>query len=409
ALSALGAMFGAVLPRTPPFRLDGRVTHGDGRWALTIERARIGGSDLRGDVTFVPAGDDTPARLDGSLESSRMRIADLGRSVGFGEPGRRRGRVLPDVRLDLPSLRDMEATLAIAIARLELGGGTAPVTGLAASLELDGGVLAIGELGATVAGGRLAGSVRVDATATPGRVKAALSLRQVALERWLPPVRGEPPVAARMNAELAIEGRGDSVAQVLGRAEGRARIALGAGRASRLVLELAGLDIAESLAVLVGGDRAIRLDCGLAELAIERGVARPKVLFVDTRDTLLTGQGEVDLGDERIAMRLRAAPRDASPLTLRAPIDVAGTFADPSLSIDRSRVAGTVIASVVLGTLLTPIAALLPLLDFGEGDPPSPCRARYGAGRPSGSEAPSGRSGAPSPPPPAAASQRSSQ
>jgi hypothetical protein len=46
------------------------------------------------------------------------------------------------------------------------------------------------------------------------------------------------------------------------------------------------------------------------------------------------------------------------------------------------RFAGTVIASMLLGAVVTPLAALLPMLDFGEGDVPSPCRERFEA-RPS--------------------------
>lgn len=386
ALAALGGLVGAVLPRTPAFRIAGRIAHADGRWRLAIARATVGGSDLRGEVAFVPARGGAAARLDGRLASTRMRLSDLGRSVGFGEAGRR-GRVLPDVRLDLPSLRGMDAALAVAVARLELGGGTAPVTDLAASLRLQRGVLAIGALKADVAGGRLGGGVRIDASRSPGRVSADLSIRQVELARRLPALRGEPPLASRMNAEVSIAGRGDSVAAVLANADGRARIALGPGHASRLLLELAGVDVAESLAVLATRDRPVRLDCGLAEIAIERGTIAPRVLFVDTRDTIVVGEGRASLADERLALRLRALPRDASPLTLRAPIDVGGSFAAPRVSLDRTRIAGTVVASLVLGALVTPIAALLPLLDFGEGDPPSPCTGRYGAKDALGSDA----------------------
>ncbi len=381
ALAALGSLFGAVLPRTPAFRIDGRLRRVGERWELAIARATVGGSDLRGDVRFTPARGEASARLDGALESTRMRIVDLGRSVGFGEKGpARSGRVLPDVSLDLPSLRDMDAKVGLRVARLELGAGTAPITDLAVAVRLENAVLALGELEASVAGGRLDGDVRIDATDRPGRVRASLRVRQVELAKWLPKLRGEPPIASRLNAELTVRGRGDSVADVLARADGRARLALGPGEASRLLLEAAGLDVAEALAVLSTRDRSVRLDCGLADVAIERGVMTPQVMFVDTRDTILTAQGTVDLGRERLAMRIRAAPRDFSPLTLRSPIDVGGSFADPAVSVDRTRIAGTVIASVVLGAVVTPIAALLPLLDFGEGDPPSPCTDRYGPG-----------------------------
>lgn len=390
ALAALGSLFGAVLPRTPAFRIDGRLRRVGERWELAIDRATVGGSDLRGNVRFVPARGTASARLDGTLESNRMRVADLGRSVGFGEPTpSRTGRVLPDVSLDLPSLRDMDARVGLRVARLELGAGTAPVTDLAVAVRLENAVLALGELKATVAGGRLEGEASIDATDRPGLTRASLRVSRVALERWLPRLRGAPPIASRLNAELSLRGRGDSVADVLAHADGRARVALGPGEASRLLLEAAGLDVAETLAVLGTRDESVRLDCGLADIAIARGVMTPRVMFVDTRDTLLTAQGTVDLREERLAMRIRAAPRDFSPLTLRSPIDVRGAFAAPAVSIDRTRIAGTVIASVVLGAAIAPIAALLPLLDFGEGDPPSPCTERYGPSSRRGAQAPS--------------------
>lgn len=386
ALAALGGLFGAVLPRTPPFAVAGEVRHAGEQWRVDVTQGRIGQSDLRGAVVFVPRGADRPARLEGRLDSRRMRIADLGRSVGFGERQTRRDRVLPDVSLDIASLRNMDAQLSIAIARLEPGGGVSPVTGLAADLQLRGGVLALGRMQADVAGGRLGGDLRIDASKAPGATQIELRLANLALERWLPRLRGMPPLASRLNAQVRLSGRGDSVAAVLGSADGRIHAGLGPGYASRLMLEVAGLDVAESLSVLVTEDERIRLDCGLFDIALERGVARPKVMLLDTRDTVLVGEGSTDLSKERLALTVRAAPRDASPLTLRSPLRVSGTFADPEIGIDKGRVAGTVIASAVLGTLVAPLAALLPLLDFGEGNPPSPCHERF-AGPPAGAGA----------------------
>ncbi len=375
ALAALGGLLGAVLPRTPPFRLRGTLHHEAPRWRIALTDGQIGSSDLRGEVSFMPTRDATTSRLDGRLDSTRMRISDLGRSIGFGEDRRQRGTVLPDVALDLPSLQRMDATIALRIERLELG-SAAPITGLSADLRLESGVLALGTMKATLAGGRVTGDLRLDATTKPGRLDVALKMREIVLERWLPRLRGEPPVSARMNAELELSGRGDSVASVLGRADGRVRAAIGSGTASRLALEVAGLDVAETLAVLATGDRAVRLDCGLADWTIVRGVARPTVMLIDTEDTLLTGEGRIDLSNEQLALRVSALPHDFSPLTLRSPINVGGTFANPTVSADRTRVAATVIASAVLGALIGPLAAVLPLLDFGDGASSSACGKR---------------------------------
>lgn len=375
SLGTVGALVGVLLPATPSFTLDGRLRRDGARWTLAIAEARIGASDLRGELAYRTASGDRPARLDGRLASARMRLADLGRSVGFGAGPGRRGRVLPDVPLDLPRLRGMDADVRVAIERLEVP-ALAPIREVAARLRLSEGVLALGELEADLAGGRLAGEIRIDGRPTPGALRTRLAARGVALRRWLPELGGAPALDARMNAELELRGRGDTVADVLAGSGGHLRVAIGPGRASGLLVELAGLDVAESLAALGSDDRAVRLDCAVANLGIARGVARPEPLFVDTSDTLVAAQGTIDLSTERLDLTLRASPRDASPLSVRAPIRVRGSFAEPSVGVDRARVAGTVVASVLLGALVTPVAALLPLLDFGEGDTPSPCRER---------------------------------
>lgn len=269
--------------------------------------------------------------------------------------------------------------------------------GLRGSYRVEGPALAA--LKARVAGGRLLGEIVIDAGRDPARFETKLEIREVALQRWLPPLRGEPPITSRLNATLSLGGRGNSVAEVLARAAGSARIALGPGSASRLMLEVAGLDIAESLAVLSTGDRRVRLDCGLADIAIERGVAQPKLMLIDTHDTVLSGEGRVDLSKELLALKIRAAPRDFSPLTVRSPILVSGSFKAPRVAVDKTRVAGTVAASVLLGAVVTPLAALLPMLDFGEGDPPSPCSERFKTGASKAPRAPRTASGPASGPP----------
>ena len=49
-----------------------------------------------------------------------------------------------------------------------------------------------------------------------------------------------------------------------------------------------------------------------------------------------------------------------------------GTFADPHIAIDPSGAIARGAAAVALGVFLTPLAAIIPLLDPGEGKD-SPC------------------------------------
>jgi hypothetical protein len=54
-------------------------------------------------------------------------------------------------------------------------------------------------------------------------------------------------------------------------------------------------------------------------------------------------------------------------LSARSPLNVTGTFKDPSFTPDVKALAARGGAAVLLGTLLTPLAALIPLIEWGPG------------------------------------------
>ena len=61
------------------------------------------------------------------------------------------------------------------------------------------------------------------------------------------------------------------------------------------------------------------------------------------------------------------SPKDFSPLTLRTPLLVGGSFANPQVSADAGPLTLKLGAALLLG-LLNPLAALIPLLDPGNAD-----------------------------------------
>jgi AsmA family protein len=58
-------------------------------------------------------------------------------------------------------------------------------------------------------------------------------------------------------------------------------------------------------------------------------------------------------------------PKDFSPVTLRSPLHVRGSFADPDVSVEKQALSLKVASSLLLG-LLNPLAAFLPLIDAGD-------------------------------------------
>jgi hypothetical protein len=67
-------------------------------------------------------------------------------------------------------------------------------------------------------------------------------------------------------------------------------------------------------------------------------------------------------------LRIVPAPKDMSILTLRGPIRVDGPMRNPSIQPEAGNLAGRTTAAVLLGILLTPLAAIIPTIELGLGE-----------------------------------------
>ena len=90
-----------------------------------------------------------------------------------------------------------------------------------------------------------------------------------------------------------------------------------------------------------------------------------RTLVMDTEAEKILGEGTVNFETERYDLRFHAKSKRASLLALRGPIVVDGTFKSPQVHPAAGPIAARVGSSVALGVLATPLAALLPLIDFG--------------------------------------------
>jgi uncharacterized protein involved in outer membrane biogenesis len=74
--------------------------------------------------------------------------------------------------------------------------------------------------------------------------------------------------------------------------------------------------------------------------------------------------GSLSLASEALDLRVVVTPKDFSPLALRTPLQVRGSFGDPSISLDKGKL-GTRLGASALLALINPLAALIPLVDVG--------------------------------------------
>jgi uncharacterized protein involved in outer membrane biogenesis len=118
------------------------------------------------------------------------------------------------------------------------------------------------------------------------------------------------------------------------------------------------------LGVLISGDTKEDLRCIVSDFAIKDGVMTPRALVIDTSGTTVTGQGSISLADESLDINLRGKPKKVT-LSLRGPILIRGRFRDPHIAIGAEAYARAG-GSVVLGALLTPVAAVITFIDSGK-------------------------------------------
>jgi uncharacterized protein involved in outer membrane biogenesis len=198
------------------------------------------------------------------------------------------------------------------------------------------------------------------------RTHATLWLRHARLAQLFPTVRLMQDSTGLVGARLRLAGRGNSVAAMLASASGDLGVAMAGGDVSNLLIEYAGLDGGEALRFLVGGDRKTAIRCAVGLFKVQDGVAMSRTLVFDTEDTNIGGAGRLDFRDETLDVTLRPQPKDRSILSVRSPIRLRGTFAQPTVAVERGPLAARAGAAVLLG-LVNPLAALAATIETGPG------------------------------------------
>jgi uncharacterized protein involved in outer membrane biogenesis len=391
-LEDLYPLLGLALPPSPPYALDGRLTRDIAgkrtTWHYDRFTGKVGDSDLAGNASVTTGG--ARPYLRGDLVSRRLDFDDLAGFVGAA-PDTGGGettnpelaalaaqheaspRLLPDTPYDLEKLRAMDADVRLKARRIDAP--KLPLDDMDAHLLLEGGLLKLDPLDFGVAGGDIRSTIRMDARESPIRTRADIAARGLNLGRMLPDVKLAQDAIGKLGGDIKLAGSGNSIATMLGNSDGIAAVGMGQGRISNLVMELAGLDVAEALKFLVEGDRQIPIRCAFGDFDVANGLMTAKSLAFDTTDTIIVGEGNISLRDETLRLKLRPRPKDRSFLVFRSPLIVEGTFKQPRFHPDYARVGLRGALALVLGNIAPP-AALLATLELGPGKD-ADCGGRY--------------------------------
>ena len=383
-LDELYKLAGVVLPSTPPYKLRGQISKLGQVWSTTKIQGILGKSDIAGDMSF-DTSQKTPL-LTGKIRSKILDFDDLRPVIGLPVKSAAAGsttkevsavpsqkavsantqrKMLPTATLDLVKLKAMNADVTYSaldirhIKELPLDKGNVHV-------KLNNGVLRLEPLALGVAGGSLAGQITIDVNVMPATFDTKFDLRAVQLNKLFPTIENTKSSLGKISGQVALKGRGNSMAQMLGSASGDVAVLMGRGELSNILLEYIGLDGGEVIKFFLRGDRNVELRCAAAAFEVKQGLMASKVILLDTSDTVINGFGQINLANETLDMVLKPEPKDKSILSLRSPLKIGGTFAAPTAGPDKAALAGRAGLAIALG-VINPLLALLATIETGPG------------------------------------------
>jgi uncharacterized protein involved in outer membrane biogenesis len=361
------------IPATPPYRFAGRIERRGERWLIKGFEGKLGGSDLSGDLMFTMR-DERPY-LEGDLFSKKLDFRDFAGFIGANPKpdAPPRPRLLPDQPYDLEGLRVADTDIRFRSDNIVTP--KMPVDEVFTHVRLDHGVLTLKPANATVGLGRIESNITLDATGKKILTKVDTKIDKVPFQRLVSKTPFADETAGTFFGRVEIATAGNSVAEMAAGADGGITVLMEDGRISGLMMELAGVDVVEALGIaLTGEDPSLPVRCTIADFIVSDGVVKTKLFLMDTTDTNLVADGTINLHNEAIDLRLAARPKDISLFSARTPVIVGGTLKKPAPRPEATPLVAKGAASVALGALLTPAAAILPWVELGlEKD--SPCRA----------------------------------
>lgn len=368
-LAHMFELVGVPLPPTPPYKLSGHLDHTGDVWTFRKFNGAVGRSNLAGDFS-VDVG-RKPQMITADLRSKNLDMNDLGGLIG-GPRGNQPAphpqhsdRVLPEEPFKLEKLNSANADVQFKgehILTKKL-----PLEHMETHLKLKDGVLKLDPLNFGVAGGNLVSEIDMNARQPTIKTSADISVKRLHLGKLFPSIKESNRVnAGLIGGRAKFETTGNSIAAMLGNANGRAAFIMEGGTVSELVLHLSNLDVANSIATLLTGDKSVPIRCMVSDFKVDNGDFVTQTMVLDTVKGNLIGSGDVNFKDEALNLQLAAKPKGFSLAALRGPIHVTGTMKNPKVRPSEQAIARGILA-VAAGAVTAGLGAFLPLLDFGGG------------------------------------------
>ncbi|WDH36017.1 AsmA family protein [Pseudomonas chlororaphis] len=381
SLGNLYPLTGVTLPDSPAYATDGHLSAqlrepAGAKFQYQDFNGKIGDSDIHGNLTYV-ASQPRP-KLTGALVSNQLLFSDLAPLIGADSNAEQKARggdskqpadkVLPVEEFRTERWRDMDADVEFTGKRI-VHSADLPFTDLYTHLVLDDGRLSLEPLRFGVAGGKLDAQIRLNGQATPLEGRAKLTARNFKLKQLFPTFEPMKTSFGELNGDADLAGRGNSVAALLGSANGELKMLINDGAISRSLMEIAGLNVGNYVIGKMFGDKEVKINCAAADFGIKTGLATTRLFVFDTENAIVYIDGTANMASEQLDLTITPESKGLRLFSLRSPLYVRGKFIKPEAGVEAVPLMLRGAGMVALGVIAGPAAGLLALVAPSGGEP----------------------------------------
>ena len=361
-LAEIGLMFGSDLPQLGPFDVSAKLSGSSEAISLDPLSAMVEKSDFKGlaKVEFLKR-----PKISVSLESSVIDFTALMQSLEKGkqksaDKDKKKRRLFSDAPLPLDLLKKMDADIVLKAKNIHAKGARLDSGHMA--LKLEDHEFSIDKLEATYKETKISGNLLITA-GTPPQVTTHFLVQDFNLGDFLKETGRSDQVRAIVDIAAHGQSRGDSVQSLMANLDGAIGVVMGEGYLTKY-LDMLSSGLTQKVFQVWKPHKAVdQIKCAVVQFDIKAGVAASQAFIFDTQAGILAGEGNINLGTEKINFLL--VPKPAHPdLSILTNLQVSGSVIDPHVGVDKASTL-TQGAKALSFLAVGPLGLLAPFVHLG--------------------------------------------
>ena len=224
--------------------------------------------------------------------------------------------------------------------------------------------------------GELSGKAILNAKKSPSTLEVKAKVKDWDYGDYQQATLGQENVSGTGNIHAILFSSAESYNELIPNLSGDFVLVAGEGKFSKKTLNIWGSGLMNVMLPNLSGEDLLTMNCMIADFKIEKGVARPEPLFMDTARLTVMGEGEIDFVEDKIDLKLEPKSKDIAVLDIASAVNVKGSVFKPEIGADTFSLFEK-LGGLALG-FINPAFLAVSLTDLGLGDD-HPCRKFIGS------------------------------